>query len=90
LSKKKLIAKEDAKDNEDNLALKTLSMIDCDSTETLILDDSPSIWDSKENLIYTKPFYYFDEQKDKTRLVRRRNDCFLLYIKEALKSIRNI
>lgn len=40
-----------------------------DENMVLILDDRIDVWNNIENLINVKPFFYFDEDKNKTNLL---------------------
>jgi TFIIF-interacting CTD phosphatases, including NLI-interacting factor len=85
ISKERLITRDEMEGND----FKSLRKLIYDGSLALILDDSPSVWGPIKNLIFTKPFYYF-EDKDNKIIVRRKVDAFLFFIQHLLNSIHEI
>ena len=68
-----------------------------DKSITLILDDNQFIWPTafSDNLIFTKPFFYFDDiplpnSQEVYIAVRRKEDSFLYFMQELLLKIHKI
>ena len=90
-----------SRDDTGTLATKDIKhVLPFDNSIALILDDlHQEVWGECKNLVYTKPFYYFERKGQRPKMgepavtslkIRRRSDAYLYFMKHLLRRVHSI